>query len=165
MIRVKDENFWSEFKFIICNLSLILERCWVPACRVGRVERGSLACPGPRPVQARENCSRLFKWSKDLGEVAEWLKVAVSKTVRGRKVPREFKSLPLRQFFVKPKIFNPEWEKIFGLWLEKKLADTGEAPYEPVSEMDFFQNVPVSECLWFLKAKHRRCNQNDKWVR
>jgi hypothetical protein len=33
---------------------------------------------------------------KDFGEVAEWLNVAVSKTVVGRKAHREFESLPLR---------------------------------------------------------------------
>ncbi len=32
----------------------------------------------------------------DFGEVAEWLKAAVSKTVKGRKVLLEFESLPLR---------------------------------------------------------------------
>ena len=36
------------------------------------------------------------KCQKNFGEVAEWLKAAVSKTVKGRKVLLGFKSQPLR---------------------------------------------------------------------
>ena len=53
----------------------------------------------PNLISVQKSCKALSARFHIIGEVAEWLKAAVLKTVKDREVLPEFESLPLRQLY------------------------------------------------------------------
>ena len=93
--------------------------------------------------------------SQNFGEVAEWLKAAVLKTVIGREVYLEFKSLPLRCFFPTRKTIKPK-----AIVLRKYRRETADSGESPASQSLIYLMVLCAKCSPFSLIPSKR----DSWV-